>query len=250
MELNEHILAQFDSFLKGEISIEERVALERQLEENPALAKALEEHKIARNALELYKEIELKKYLRNKHAQRKSRRFAWWQLAAAIVLLLIIGVSGYLYQRTQYSNEALFASHFVPFQDDNTLKGTDLSTEAEQKILQEGIKTFDQQAYSEAEYIFKQLMDSSATSLRARFYLAQIHLTRSDYVKAIGILQEIEEQSALYKQDIRWYLSLAFIGNGEGEKAQAYLDLLASEGGLYYQTKAIKLQADLVSFWR
>jgi len=219
--------------LRGELTGLERKALEAQLEADSSLREELEFHRGLHQAVgdkrlgyfqELVRESEQRYF--DKAIKRKAG-FKVYQKIAVAAVLLVIAVIGYLYLSPAPSPEALFASHFEPYQSPGTFRSEDLTALDPDFIL--GLARYDEERYSEAAQYFTKTLEKNPEKDIAIFLRGVSRLAIDQTALAEQDLQAvIADEQSLFVEQAKWYLGLLYLKQGKADQARKILDEIKS----------------------
>ena len=214
-----------DAFLLDELSESQKQLFEEALQNDPDLKEEVEHYKAVKKGVEASEKEALKKRLVKLEAglpKATKRRMTWYgsRVAAAIILLLL-PLYFILSNLNEVNSQELFADYFEPYPvlANGTVRG-----DAADDPLSEGIR-----AYQGGNYIMAitKLEAQSKDSKNGSFYLALSYMANDDASRAIPLLRDLtEDESFQLKEQATWYLGLAFLKNGEPDKARRVLQSL------------------------
>lgn len=217
---------QIDRFLKGKMSAEEEQQFKTEIGQNPELKKQVREHLyLIRGIKQVKSQEEQKIILQEQHEQKVTPLRRNWikitSIAASIAFIMVLsGIEGSrLYYRHEIRQYAYNASVCVMSDFTASSRGT---IDEETKIHLTDLFTNAQEG--------KDLPETIAE-------LSQLYaLTKDDYV-------DIEDD---YAYQIGWFLAVAYINDGDYEKALEIINNIESE---YPDNEDIKsIQKQLVEF--
>ena len=217
---------QIDRFLKGQMSTEEEQQFKTEIGQNPELKKQVREHLyLIRGIKQVKSQEEQKIILQEQHEQKVTPLRRNWikitSIAASIAFIMVLsGIEGSrLYYRHEIRQYAYNASVCVMSDFTASSRGT---IDEETKIHLTDLFTNAQEG--------KDLPETIAE-------LSQLYaLTKDDYV-------DIEDD---YAYQIGWFLAVAYINDGDYEKALEIINNIESESPDNEDIKSIQKQ--LVEF--
>ena len=217
---------QIDRFLKGKMSAEEEQQFKTEIGQNPELKKQVREHLyLIRGIKQVKSQEEQKIILQEQHEQKVTPLRRNWikitSIAASIAFIMVLsGIEGSrLYYRHEIRQYAYNASVCVMSDFTASSRGT---IDEETKIHLTDLFTNAQEG--------KDLPETIAE-------LSQLYaLTKDDYV-------DIEDD---YAYQIGWFLAVAYINDGDYEKALEIINNIESESPDNEDIKSIQKQ--LVEF--
>lgn len=217
---------QIDRFLKGKMSAEEEQQFKKEIGQNPELKQQVREHLYLIRGIKQVKSQEEKSLIQNnQHAQKiiplRRNRIRIIGIAASIAVIMVLsGIEGSrLYYRHEIRQYAYNASVGVMSDFTASSRGT---IDEETKVHLTDLFTNAQEGKDLAETIDE----------LSRLYV----LTKDDYV-------DIEDD---YAYQIGWFLAVAYINDGDYEKALEIISNLETE---YPDNEDIRnIQKQLVEF--
>ncbi|PVW17356.1 tetratricopeptide repeat protein [Marixanthomonas spongiae] len=145
---------------------------------------------------------------------QKPKRSKMPLYAIAAVLVVIFGILWFY--NSSDPNEKLFAQHFTP---DPGLPTT-MSTTNNYTFF-DGMVDYKQQNYKTAIEKWKPLLSEKPENDTLNYFLGVAYLAEKNEKEAIEYLREVSKiQSSMFLQESYYYLGLAFLKNGEIEKAK------------------------------
>lgn len=217
---------QIDRFLKGKMSVEEEQQFKMEIGQNPELKKQVREHLYLIRGIKQVKSQEEKSLIQNnQHAQKIiPLRRNWIRItgiaASIAVIMVLTGIEGSrLYYRHEIGQYAYNASVGVMTDFTASSRGT---IDEETKVHLTDLFTNAQEGKDLAETIDE----------LSRLYV----LTKDEFV-------DIEDD---YAYQIGWFFAVAYINDGDYEKALEIINNIESE---YPDNEDIKsIQKQLVEF--
>ena len=103
------------------------------------------------------------------------------------------------------------------------------------------IEAFNTQQYSVAAGYFDKIQIPTEED---NYYHGLALLLDKRYKKAINMFQKGSKESERYKQEINWYLSIAYLLNKENEKAKTQLEYIQSSDWNYQQAQELLKQLE------
>jgi len=171
------------------------------------------------------------------------RRLAY---AAGVAIL----VTSLLFIFNQNRSPGDLANDYFVFHEDlitDHLEASGIATDVNAEfypIIQQGIKAYNRGEYDLAYGKITEFM-SSATDhnylvILSHFYLAQLAYYRGENDKARKLLESLNREDDLpISSEVKWYLSLVYLKDGNIRRTQAMLDTLKSDA--IFETKAREL---------
>lgn len=241
MNLSEADIIKLENYWNGQLAPSEQTALEKRLAEDTAFREAAAEWQfIIREAFmppkeEIAEAAEIKKrllsYQDDQHSTRQavatlkpkrpmSLRWIAVGLAVAALLLLLWFTLNSLLQEQRPSD-----GFFAHLSRDNA----NLSNEAPL-----GRQAYDQKKYAKAYPALVAEVEAGGDSL-SLIYAGVAAIGSGQADKAVSLLEPLAaaENWSFYQSEIRWYLALAYLDNGEIDRANDLLNLLIQANDAY-----------------
>ncbi|MEN8186312.1 MAG: CDC27 family protein [Bacteroidota bacterium] len=174
---------------------------------------------------------------------RKTRVIQLKHWAAAASVILILGL-GYLIFQTSFNNssEKIYADYFEPYRNiiHPVVRGERADT-----IEAIAFAAYENGKYYKAINLFNSVENTDADYIK--FYEAMCYLKLNKIQEAIDLLLPIatssnmEESRFNFKQKANWYLGLAYLKNGERNKAISQFSILANYPEDVYKKEKAKI---------
>ena len=153
----------------------------------------------------------------------------WVKWAAAAVIALVAVSTIIVGPFSSNSNEEIFASHFVPYENNyySPVRGEE---EIKNKEIHNAFFAYDNENYKLAAETFDKLQDHEDYKSSFTIYHGISYLAIGETDDAISILKSVDEDAGMYNR-AQWYLALAYIKvdtPNETEKAKAILENLSN----------------------
>jgi len=178
----------------------------------------------------------------------RSRRI-FLPLAIAASFLVLFWFGGQYWASQNYSNEALVASYFQPFEASSADRGTEETFSTQ---VDAGLQAFQQNDYVTAIEQFQAVPDSSTLYAQSRYYLGQSYMANGNFEEAI-----VAFEAAAATDDVRfqeradWHaIQAMLLADSSTERLQRSLEAIINNPDHAYAGQAADLQKQLNSFWR
>jgi tetratricopeptide (TPR) repeat protein len=151
---------------------------------------------------------------------------------AAAFSLLIVATIILLNINSNGSPEAIFADHYVPFENQGShiVRGNNEKGEnADQMMIREALLKYDNGDYLGAAEIFDRIEVTDSNKYQVWLYGGNAYLHEGQVEKAKLMFQSIIDEDAGYVIQAKWYLSLCHIKNGDIEQAKPLLEDIKNE---------------------
>ncbi|MEO1416194.1 MAG: hypothetical protein AAFW00_12975 [Bacteroidota bacterium] len=241
MEEIDPLYTRIDRYLKNEMSAEERAALEQEVQSDQGLADAMRAQVRAEYAARSYardaKRERLKELLEETSTHEPSRirslrPYVTFAVAAAIVLLVLIGIS--IQSTKDVTSEALYAQNL----DYTPTTLTSVRGDSLNLMWEAARKAYDAQNFQESINLLEQMVvDSSfASPSKAYLFLGVSYLKEREQQesnqqkeslellteKALSAFDLISTTSE-FRDDIPWYKAMAYLQAGKTIEAIPFL---------------------------
>lgn len=218
-----------ERYVAGELSEAERQTFEQAMDEQPKLEEEFRRHMLARGAVfqaakEEWRADKRQKLREWRTADKKTSSVSWYQMAAAIALLLAVGLGIYFSQTKQSSPEELFLAYYE-------VDAAPISrNQAPESDLLKGYQAFNQQNYQEALALWDRLpvdqLDRFTTN-ELSYYRGLTYLELGRSTEAIQQLKRIQDSNFAHRAT--WYLALIWLKEGQIDKARPLIQGLTEQ---------------------
>ncbi|RFN58855.1 tetratricopeptide repeat protein [Marixanthomonas ophiurae] len=215
-----------ERYLTNEMSAEEQKAFVDTLSSDPFLQQKVNEVRALIDGIEASalknKLDDFHKELLQTHSKvvnkskliQKPKRSKIPLYAIAAVLVVVFGILWFF--NSADSNQRLFAEHFTP---DPGLPTTMSTTN--NYIFFDGMVDYKQENYKAAIEKWTPLLSEKSENDTLNYFLGVAYLAEKNEGEAIDYLGEVSKtKSSMFLQESYYYLGLAFLKNGELEKAK------------------------------
>lgn len=165
-------------------------------------------------------------------------------VAAAAVVLMLIGVWFLLQDNPVKNSTKLYAQYYQPF--DNVILPVNRSNSnvLKENTLQQAFIFYENGMYKEAEKLFTQLPDSIAFTPDIQFYQSLILLENDKNKEAQIILEKLILQNDFqFQKQAEWYLALAYLKVDNREKTNILLEKISKDMGHPFEKEAKELSS-------
>ena len=212
----------------------EQLLFNNLLEEDEEFRKEFEFQKDLKQAIAVSQREDLRATLQQLEKKAGSRRLLplprKWLVAASFFLLVTLGFWS-VQNRFFPSNEALYHEHFEPMRNKvmPITRGSDVQT-----IEYKAFAAYESAEYNTAINLFNSVEDPKQDHIL--FIKAMCYLSLDKNNEAVEILLPLatdrrsSEISDDYSEEARWYLALAYLNQGEEQKAVSQFNLIAEQG--------------------
>lgn len=178
----------------------------------------------------------------------KFGRFRW--LAAFGIFGLIASLCFVV--PSDSNGDQIYADNFAAPSDEiseeidlmlSTRSGEDSEENKILRFIREGMEYYNSKEYDKAIPIFQRYLAEYPTASdfhQVKFYLAVSFLSNGETDRSVALLEELRENDdQVIQEDARWYLSLAYARTGANDKARTQLEALSDSER--YGSKANKI---------
>ena len=241
---------RIEAYLEGSLNTEDRIALESRAAHEEDFASLIRLHKEINESIrdtELHllrvaiKEIAAEGGYAGTHAQKQSLGFfrsarmrKYLQVAAAVSLIALAGITIYWLVFAKPSAEKLYASYYQRYDAGMV----DRAGDGELSRLAEAMMSYDLRLYPQAFSQFSEIVKQEPENYQASLFLGLTFLELQKPEEAITALLNIPvEWNNPYVVHRNWYLALAFLKtNRQGDALVLLENIQQSES--YYSGKA------------
>lgn len=232
-------IKMIDAFLSGDLSPEENAAFLEALKKDTSLQKEVALHQDLDAALHETDVIDLRAKLQTIHTRvainknqgliRQLFATRIVQLAAAVITLLIISTTVYqIVQDPGLSTDELYEMYYQP--DDAVMFMRSGTTGADDGLLMEALRKYEQQDYQGALQLFKK----DESSLLVHFYSGLAYMEIEMFDEAILSFQKVlDDGNSLFVEQSKWYQGLCYLKSDRLQDAKVIFANLSGEGSTY-----------------
>ncbi len=229
METDKYLL--IEAYFTGELTANQNKQLEWLLQNDADFTEAFLFEKEVRDTI-VYKErqnIEDRLRALDNMEEKPIRKITQWWYVAASVLLLVTATWLFLDKPDRLTTNELFTNYMEPYPNIITPKVRgNIATEHR---MQKAMELYDRQEYGEAANLMESVYSEEPNDSVA-FYLAISYLMINKPSEAIGLLDERTwaDESGFSSTVIQWYAGMAYLQQGEQEKALQRFSQVANSG--------------------
>lgn len=237
---------KIEAYLDGTLNAPEKDAFEKEMEKDKALRDAVQLEKDLQSFVPDTPELKFRKNLeqvnQNWKAKPESKTISirWLSIAAGFLLIF-----GFLFWKTLFApgplnNEEIFAAHFEPYQMVlNTRSGTTLEGD-NQLLLNEALEAYADKNFSKAATSFENLALADNDNELYQLYSSLSHLAAGHADTAIEMLEVLQSNSSpSLREQIQWYLGLAYLKNDQKEDAIRTLRAINQDEYRYQEAQEV-----------
>ncbi len=240
MGFDEDLLALFDQYNAGKLTDVEVNSFESRLISDESFKSDYQAYQTIRSGIANTGYEQLRQNiatweakLSEEPSQRKSKNWFGLGLAASVSLIIMIGAWWMFLSKP--SNEEIFASYYKAYPNV-------VSDRGDNNELNEGLFEYSLKNYQTAENKLNKYLKDHPENLQVLFYLGQSQLAVGNTEKAIHVFEELLKKGQFPLNDAtEWYLSLAYLKEGQNIKTIELLNLITLDNNHAYGTQAEQL---------
>lgn len=230
-----------EKFFDQELSREDTLHVEERIKSDPAFRALFDQERMLiksirldglRNDLSRLKEIDDRMFS-GESSKSRIIPLTWWAAAAAIITIAVLAWWGL---PEKENSDALFQAYFQPYPNifEPTVRG-----ESELTARQQAFQAYESGRYSDALTLFGSVPNAQndpeilMLSGNAHLMLGNTSAAEDNFLTLINNFDELDLQA-------KWYLSLCYLKQGNGEKARTVLSELG-QTEVSYAKKAKEL---------
>ncbi|MEL7120873.1 MAG: hypothetical protein AAFO07_15580 [Bacteroidota bacterium] len=162
---------------------------------------------------------------------KKKRSRVFYLIPAAAVVLILLTAFPYIFQA---NDPQVLADNFLTKTEVYHSAATK-GTKTEETTRQEAINAFNKKDYLLAEQYYSQIENKTEED---NLYTALSFLYNKKYAQGIPVLEVLERNpESKFQIEARWFLSIAYVLNGEEDKAKSLLQSISAEDWNYKKAK-------------
>ena len=254
---NQDNFERIEKYLDGELPIDQRESLDKEMESNPELRADFHAHQLARQVIEVKIEDGLRADFAkwdneanqsakvigiNKSAKRRTmyRRYA---AAMSVLLIAAFGI-GWLFSGN-YSNNNLQAAYYEA-------PSGDRGTSNNQNSVTRAIIAFENAEFQKCIEMLKLIDAENPRFEEAQYFLGHAYVEVSQFTYAIPAFETVAGGNDLkYKEDAEWNLVLAKLAANQLDSGfYSKLDAIVNDQAHLYNAEAKNLKQDLNNLLR
>ncbi|UZR97806.1 tetratricopeptide repeat protein [Chondrinema litorale] len=234
-------------YLNGTLTIEKKALIEKELEEDAEFAAEVKEFETLETGLhsigvDAFKEDMLqweKEYQQKQKPTGKIIKFWPGYLAVAATILLLL-VAGLFLYNTESDNNALYASHFVAYEDMIISRG-EASPES---LLITGMEAYNNEEFATASEKLNGYLVKNTENKGVALYLGIAQMQIGKYTEAASSFN-MAQQDLKFKQQAQWYEALLYIKSEQLDKAKSLLQQISKDTQHYKSEEAVEILEEL-----
>jgi len=217
---------EIEKFVLGQLPDESKAAFQEKLNNDPALQKATNEAKLLLLGIE---ESALQQKIDGFHDRLqqsapagtatvvKMKQWLRWGIAASI--LIIAGIVAYLFIGNKNTDEKLFAMYFKPDPGLVTAMGTSTDYSFDRAMID-----YKTRHYKEAIAAWQELLSENKSNDTLHYFIGCAYLADEQATASIPLFEKVVSGNNIFKKDAYWYLALAYLQQGNRDKALFYAE--------------------------
>lgn len=240
-------LERIEKYLNQQMDANERQTFEQEMAHDASLAEEVASFQDAKQIVEVAGDAaffntlqSIEEELAGKNITAPIRPFWQRPMMLGIAAALIIILAGiWIFRPPADTSEDLFAENFQAYPPPTRLRGESKQNE----IWSNARDAYIQADYALATEKFEFLLAQDSTAqppYLLHFYagVSQLAQASPNINQAISHLEYVAATDSDYVQPAKWYLALAYVKNGEVQKAKALLEKMAAESS--YRKSAVE----------
>ncbi|MEL7146612.1 MAG: hypothetical protein AAFO69_09615 [Bacteroidota bacterium] len=235
MSAEEEQLLRFENYYLGRMNASERAMFERELKANREMAQAYAAYQLTIRTIK--KEAFLADAREISAEEKQAGQHNWHRLPVSLryiagmaASLLILLVAAYLTGWFQSSDHLAFEQLYKPYP--NVMQQRNIA----QSKIDEAFVNYSTGNFAAALEDFQQVTSSNDTVI---FYSAICSLSLGDPDKAIALLDSLYGVSSGFREQVNWYIALAYYKKEEYTPARRYLETIASGEYKYEESRTL-----------
>ncbi len=162
-------------------------------------------------------------------------KISWMKLLTVAASFAAFIFAGHYFFNQQQTIQALAQEYLaeVPVHHPGLSKGV---SEQDEQNRQIAISLFDSQKYAGAIDKFNVIVK---LSVQDQFYLGLSYLYYGEIDSAIPLFVELDKQTIQYREEVNWFLSLAYILNNDQSKAKIQLEQIKNGDWNFQKSKSL-----------
>lgn len=235
--LDKPTFEQIEAYVLDRLGAYERSAFEQRMATDPSLCAEVELERENILAIELGGMERMLKEVRGEHTVQREQGGGWttWLKYAAVVAVLL--GAAIWFTLSPNSSERVFAAHFTPDPGLPVAMGT-----TDSHAFNDAMVAYKLGHFEEARNKWSQLLMAEPTNDTLLYYIASASLNMEQLRNAIADFEAVANDPASgFNSKSKWYLFLAYIKQGNLEKAKA----MSLDDDPVYGTRVRAIKAQL-----
>lgn len=234
--------ALVEQYFANELTLEERVAFEKQLEEDPELARLFHLELDILTGIDAYGDGRLRARLKEIHYEvvtkparaKKMRALRRFYALAAALLLGLIALAWWVFGPKPVTPERLYAEYAV-YSFAFTEKGEG------ERLLYQAEAYWDKKDYANALPLLEQylLSNKEASGIKLAAGVAKVELGQ-DYAGAFNLFHDVESKGGLLANEAEWHMALAYLKQEQLDQCLNALSKIPASSSRYGQAKSLQ----------
>jgi tetratricopeptide (TPR) repeat protein len=220
-----------------EMSNSEKIWFEKELEGNAKLRDEVLLRKKTDNILKNQDVISLRNKLsriensRTTHKRTpRFRRVLVYSSAAAIAIMILMGSSIALYERS-LSVDDILKAYEKQYQPSTGQRSVQIKSNED---FDQGLEYFNTSDYKNAAFFFNKVVETNPKDMAATLLSGISNYEDTRYLEAkVSFGKVLDDNKNLYIDQAQWYLAACYIRTVENDKAIRMLEMIKNENGIY-----------------
>ncbi len=234
MGFDEKHIAEFDAYLRSEMSAEEKTAFESTLTKDAALKAEFESFKLFEATIESAEIKSFKaqlgewdKITQEDSSSKKTRiiPIRTIAIAASVALIAFLAVN---YFFGSVSNQELATNYFSPYENVLTIRG-------EKETIDDALLLYEKEDYIAAVTLFS----SYPKNQTANFYAGECEFQLKNYTKAITYYEAVMDNSDIFYEVAQFHMALAYLGADDKDKSIEVLNKIAADSDYFDEAELL-----------
>ncbi len=171
----------------------------------------------------------------------EKNRWRTFSVAAAVLVLVALGVSLTLMWTQKETGEDLFLAYYKPLESpEDTYRGDEGREDAE-SLSRQASDAYEDLDYKRAIAFYSELHKEFPESSKYVLFLGLSYINDGNFDDAIVLFNSHQVAGESYDEDIEWYLALAHLKKGEIQTSKILLSGIAEDSENYYSQTATEL---------
>ncbi|OFX17939.1 MAG: hypothetical protein A2033_15285 [Bacteroidetes bacterium GWA2_31_9] len=228
-KINETDLELVDSYIKKEMSEDEKMMFEERLKTDIKMKNILLASLAINSALTKEKLKKQINHLAAQHIIYKRKKKIVYSFSLSSILLVAMFLSLYFVYQNKDNSQQLYAEYHKVYEPQTQVRGVELNDKLQiAKVL------YESKQYSQSLEMLQELISQGNENDEVNFFkglnLLELDVNQSDIVAS---LSKVSKSKSSYKYSAMWFLALNYIKINQSEKAKPLLMSLSQSNNFY-----------------